>query len=1158
MTYSYTVTNTGDVTLSNVVLDDTVEGILTLSDVAGDTVAVLAVGDSETASAAHTVTQAEFNAASLTNIATATGDGPTGTPVEDDDTVTVPFVQNPAIQVVKSQALTSDANLNGLPDVGDVVTYSYTVTNTGDVTLSNVVLDDTVEGILTLSDVAGDTVAVLAVGDSETASAAHTVTQAEFNAASLTNIATATGDGPTGTPVEDDDTVTVPFVQNPAIQVVKSQALTSDANLNGLPDVGDVVTYSYTVTNTGDVTLSNVVLDDTVEGILTLSDVAGDTVAVLAVGDSETASAAHTVTQAEFNAASLTNIATATGDGPTGTPVEDDDTVTVPFVQNPAIQVVKSQALTSDANLNGLPDVGDVVTYSYTVTNTGDVTLSNVVLDDTVEGILTLSDVAGDTVAVLAVGDSETASAAHTVTQAEFNAASLTNIATATGDGPTGTPVEDDDTVTVPFVQNPAIQVVKALTANADEDGSTTVTLGDTLTYTITGTNTGDVTLTNVTVDDTLTGAVDLPCAASLALDASCAVAVLYVVTQADVDAGQILNTGTVDSNETPPESDDEVVPVPQNPAIDVVKSQELTTDVNGDGQAAVGDVITYSYTVTNTGDVTLTDVSLGDDVEGPLTLSDVAGDTVAVLAVGDTETASAAHTLTQEEFAAGPVVPLPEIPGKLNAGDYVIFAQSRDGKAAETIDNGSNDAQASVSGSDNSVFGRIRSNADFSSSGQNIYYHYVGNGGTPSVPPDTLNDGKITYRFLNDNGDNFYKTSLSDPQFPGLTDGTWLPVQSDVPVGPVADVPLGDPYQYWPGNLHTVVTAASNYLQMDVAALEPFCDFGSLTGGPVEFDLTEADADGTYCTNGGVLKLSVQDVGTVTNPRSFTFLANDGLISISGQHAVIEPFALGVLAMSDLDSDSDQFPIKIAGSNFTVQIQSIVFAPMAGADVSGSDESLLCLHAIAQEVKLQGSNSEFGPNAPGCRGPVAKSLTNIATADGTSPTPVSVTVQDTDTQTVVFFSENPSPLRAAAAASDGGMTGVQLTPAMLQAAVVEGINYWRGVGIPAKRLDAVRQMDVRIADLPGPFLGFAYPDDIILIDRNAAGHGWSVASESLGAVAVRDVVTHELGHLLGFDHNDHGVMRAVLEVGVGTHPGRNRQSIMESRSQRQGQGGIQ
>ena len=80
------------------------------------------------------------------------------------------------------------------------------------------------------------------------------------------------------------------------------------------------------------------------------------------------------------------------------------------------------------------------------------------------------------------------------------------------------------------------------------------------------------------------------------------------------------------------------------------------------------------------------------------------------------------------------------------NAGDYVIFSQARDGKAEETFNNGSNDAQASVSGSDNSVFGRIRSNADFSSAGQNIYYHYEGNGLAEPVQPSTVNDGKVTY----------------------------------------------------------------------------------------------------------------------------------------------------------------------------------------------------------------------------------------------------------------------------------------------------------------------------------------------------------------------------------------------------------------------------
>ena len=292
--------------------------------------------------------------------------------------------------MVKSQALTTDANTNGLPDVGDIVTYSYVVTNTGDATLSSVGLVDDIEGPITLSDVALDGITVLAVGDSENGSSAHTVTQAEFDAASLTNIATATGQGPQGQPVVDTDTQTVPFAQNPAIQVVKSQALTTDANTNGLPDVGDIVTYSYVVTNTGDATLSSVGLVDDIEGPITLSDVALDGITVLAVGDSENGSSAHTVTQAEFDAASLTNIATATGQGPQGQPVQDTDTQTVPFARNPAIGVVK----TPDIGGAGQPltrAVDETVLFTYVVTNTGNVTIENVALDDNLEGAIVLA-----------------------------------------------------------------------------------------------------------------------------------------------------------------------------------------------------------------------------------------------------------------------------------------------------------------------------------------------------------------------------------------------------------------------------------------------------------------------------------------------------------------------------------------------------------------------------------------------------------------------------------------------------------------------------------------------------------------------------------------------------------------------------------------------
>ena len=476
---------------------------------------------------------------------------------------------------------------------------------------------------------------------------------------------------------------------------------------------------------------------------------------------------------------------------------------------------------------------------------------------------------------------------------------------------------------------------------------------------------------------------------------------------------------------------------------------------------------------------------------------------------------------------------------GKVSASDYVLFAQARAGTAAETISNGSNDAQASFAGTGNSLFGRIRSNADLDFSGSNNYFHYNGNG-SPA-----LGNEKVTFRFEGEEGANFYETELSDPnpQASGLTEGTWLPVQSEEPVGPVAPVPVGDPYQQWPGNLHTVVTDPSSltdpsdYLDMDTDYLNSFtnamgqagiCDFGSLTGGSDDIDIDAGDPvnfpDGTYCTNGGKITLSAPGVGPT---RLYTLLANDGVIVISGQDSNIEPFALGILAFSDIDSGSEQWAIQFSGSGFTLENQAVVFASKAGVKFEGSGGST-CVQAVGQEVSFSTSGGSYGPQDPACI-PVERILTNTATVTASGP---EGSVTDTATDEVPFFPATVFQLRVAGGAIDGGMTAAELTPAMLQAAVANSINYWRAAGMAEGRLSAVRQMDVRIADLPGPFLGFAYPGNSIVIDRNAAGHGWSVGSGSDGGVDVHDAVAHEVGHLLGLDHDDRGVMRAVLAVG--------------------------
>jgi uncharacterized repeat protein (TIGR01451 family) len=325
----------------------------------------------------------------------------------------------------------------------------------------------------------------LAPGESTIGTLTHTVTQADLDAGSRTNIADATGTDPNGVEVTDQDTLTVIFAQNPSIDVVK----TSDAT--GTNRVGDVITYTYTVTNTGDVTLANVTVIDTPDGPVTLS------ATTLAPSASTTGTATHTVKQADLDAGSRTNIADASGTGPNGTVVNDQDTLTVTFAQNPSIDVLK----TSDAT--GTNSVGDVITYTYTVTNTGDVTLVNVTVIDTPDGPVTLS------ATTLAPSASTNGTATHTVTQADINAGSRTNIADASGTGPNGTLVNDQDTLTVTFAQNPAIDVEKYVSVDGGENWEDADNLAGPFficdtdpQFKFVVTNTGNVDLTGIVLTD--------------------------------------------------------------------------------------------------------------------------------------------------------------------------------------------------------------------------------------------------------------------------------------------------------------------------------------------------------------------------------------------------------------------------------------------------------------------------------------------------------------------------------------------------------------------------------------------------------------------------------------------------------------------------------
>jgi len=147
----------------------------------------------------------------------------------------------------------------------------------------------------------------------------------------------------------------------------------------------------------------------------------------LVPGSSQDFTATYTVTQADIDAGTdITNTATAnaTPAGGTYTPSTDDETVTVEG-PTPSTTLVKTASDTTDV------EVGDVITYTYAVTNTGNVSLSDVSISDVHSGTGTLSTITPAS-ATLAPGASQDFTATYTVTQADIDAGTdITNTATA-------------------------------------------------------------------------------------------------------------------------------------------------------------------------------------------------------------------------------------------------------------------------------------------------------------------------------------------------------------------------------------------------------------------------------------------------------------------------------------------------------------------------------------------------------------------------------------------------------------------------------------------------------------------------------------------------------------------------------------------------------
>ncbi len=233
-------------------------------------------------------------------------------------------------------------------------------------------------------------------------------------AAQITNTATVTGSyGATQVTATDAASVNV-VTASANLEILKTVKKTDfSKGLDDRADAGDTITYQYVVKNTSNVTLTGVTPVDvgpTFNGqtaqnslgdfVVSGSDPVANT-ATLKPNETATFEAVYVLANLDvYHAADtkdlvgdakklVVNTATSKGQKPaSGGEYADPDvsTVSLELAPKAEIKIVKTAVLNDKETDNDVAEVGETITYTYTVTNTGNVPLTGISIADIHEG----------------------------------------------------------------------------------------------------------------------------------------------------------------------------------------------------------------------------------------------------------------------------------------------------------------------------------------------------------------------------------------------------------------------------------------------------------------------------------------------------------------------------------------------------------------------------------------------------------------------------------------------------------------------------------------------------------------------------------------------------------------------------------------------------
>ena len=314
-------------------------------------------------------------------------------------TASAPIQQNPNYTIVKT---VEDVNgvLGGIVTLaGDVINYSINVTNTGNVDLYNVTVTDPLIADLSGPTESIDSDTVLDVGESWIYTGNYLATQEDININGtlgdgfINNNATVVGNYTVSQLYSEEldpknSTVQVFVERDPSFSLFKAVI---DPDPKGdciINKAGDEVPYRIVVQNDGNVDLTNVIVEDPLVSLIgpTGDDYDPD---VLNPGETWVFNGTYNLTQDDVDNGTLINNATVICDQLP----ENATSLETPVDQNPDLAIYKS--------VTGIDEIGDfmintaddVINYQVAVKNNGDVSLTNISVDDP---LITLNKVSGD------------------------------------------------------------------------------------------------------------------------------------------------------------------------------------------------------------------------------------------------------------------------------------------------------------------------------------------------------------------------------------------------------------------------------------------------------------------------------------------------------------------------------------------------------------------------------------------------------------------------------------------------------------------------------------------------------------------------------------------------------------------------------------------